>query len=154
VSTLHSSQFYFPLSSLLLHKSHRSKCPDVLHSSSGGSLFAYSVVWVGGWGLITNEAIFLIDRSIMALEAVKCNLFLTLHLLIFFLSLFTYENEGEIQDYCNCLFLKQFNSFNCFFRSCIVRTANIFSHVSLSDFVFLLEILDQSYRCLEGEVYF
>jgi hypothetical protein len=34
-------------------------------------------------------------------------------------------------DHCNCLFLKQFSSFNCFFKSRIVLTANVFCLVFL-----------------------
>jgi hypothetical protein len=54
-------------------------------------VFAYNV---GGWGLIPNEVIYLVTMSIMALEAVKYNLFFkSLHLFIFFLPLFTFENK-------------------------------------------------------------
>jgi hypothetical protein len=49
---------------------------------------------MGGCGSITSEMISLITMSIMALEAVKfCLLFKSLHLYIFFLPLFTLENE-------------------------------------------------------------
>jgi hypothetical protein len=42
---------------------------------------------------------------------------------------------------------------NCFFKSCINLIANIFCHLPLSDFVFLLEILDPLCRSLEGELF-
>jgi hypothetical protein len=41
-----------------------------------------------------------------------------------------------IWDYCNCLFLKQFRRFNCFFKSHIALTVYIFCRVSLSDVFF------------------
>jgi hypothetical protein len=78
----------------------------------------------------------------MAFEAIKFHLlFKYLHLSIFFFPLFTFENErsdlglfflyshsrirGMIWDYCNCLFFKQFSSFNHFYKSHIVLTTNI-----------------------------
>jgi hypothetical protein len=45
-----------------------------------------------------------------------------------------------IYDCCNCLSLEQFSSVNCFFKSHIVLTANIFCHMSLPDFIFLRKI--------------
>jgi hypothetical protein len=90
---------------------------------------------VGGWGSIPNEVIF----------------FNSLHIFIFFLTLFAFESEGVFCDYCNCLFLKQFSSFNCFFTSRIVLTANIFCHVSLI-LCFILTF-GPSCRCLEGELF-
>jgi hypothetical protein len=56
-----------------------------------------------------------------------------------------------IWDYCDYLFLKQFSS--SVFKSRIFLTANTFCHVFLSDFVFLVEILDPTCRCLEGELF-
>jgi hypothetical protein len=50
-----NTQFYFPLSSLLLHKCHKRRRTYIVRDSSVGSLFAYSV---GSWGLIPSEVIF------------------------------------------------------------------------------------------------
>jgi hypothetical protein len=78
-------------------------------------------------------------------------IFLNLHLFIFFLPLFTFENEGVIWDYCNCILN---NSAACNVSSKVaVLNANIFHRVSLSHFEFLLQILDPSCSCLEGELF-
>jgi hypothetical protein len=88
---LYNTQVYFPLSSLLLHKSHKWMHPYVVHHSSACITFAYCV---DGHGLIPNYALFLISTCIMALENIKLHLFSkTLHLFIFFLPLFTFKNE-------------------------------------------------------------
>jgi hypothetical protein len=87
---LFNIEFYFSLSSLLVHKSHKSRHTYIAGDSSVCSMFASGV---GSWGSIPKEVIFLMAMSIMALEAVKFNLFFkSLHLFILFLPLFTFEN--------------------------------------------------------------
>jgi hypothetical protein len=69
---LFNKELYFPLSSLLVHKSHRSRHTYIVSDSSVGSVFAYCV---GGLGSIPSEVTFLITMSIMALEAIKFDLY-------------------------------------------------------------------------------
>jgi hypothetical protein len=78
---------------VLVHKSHKSRYLYILRDSSVSSMFEFGV---GGWCSVLNEVIFLITMSIMTLEAVKFHLlFKYLHLFIFFLPLFAFENEGS-----------------------------------------------------------
>jgi hypothetical protein len=52
-----------------------------------------------------------------------------------------------------CLFLKQFGSFNFSFQSSIFQVANVFCHVCVFNFVFLLEIFKLACRCFEEELF-
>jgi hypothetical protein len=88
------TEFYFPLSSLLVCKSHKSMCSYIVSDSSVGSVSAYRA---GRWGSIPSEVIFLITMSIVASEAVKFHLFSnSLHLFILFLPLFTFEDVRSV----------------------------------------------------------
>jgi hypothetical protein len=51
----HITQFYFPLSSLLLHKSHKRQNPYIVCSSSVRSMLAYGVANLGP---VLNEVSF------------------------------------------------------------------------------------------------
>lgn len=131
------TQLYFPLPRLLLHKYRRSSRTYALHNSSVGSVFVYSA---SGWGSIPVRW-FLIDVSIIALEAVRFHLFLN--------SAFIYFGIiGTIS------FFFKFSSFNCFFNSHVILTTNRpdFFNSSLTYFVFIFEILDPSRRYQEGEL--
>jgi hypothetical protein len=72
---LYDSEFYFPLSSLFVHKSHKSWCTYVVSASSDGFMFAQRA---GFWDSILNQVIFFNHMSIIALEAVTFNFFLNL----------------------------------------------------------------------------
>jgi hypothetical protein len=50
------------LSSVLVHKSHKSRCLYVLRDSSVSSVFAYGM---GSWGSVLSEVIFVITICIM-----------------------------------------------------------------------------------------
>jgi hypothetical protein len=50
-----NTEFYFPLSLLLVHKSHKGSCTYAVCDSSVGSVFVYCV---SGWGSKPNEVIF------------------------------------------------------------------------------------------------
>jgi hypothetical protein len=52
---LFNTEYYFPLSSLLVHKSHKRRCTYVVSDSSVFSVFACVV---DGWGLMPNKVIF------------------------------------------------------------------------------------------------
>jgi hypothetical protein len=90
---LFNTEFYFPLSSLLVHKSHESKLTYVVSGSSIGSVFAYGP---RVWGLISQTVFFLIAMFVMGLEAVNFYLFFkSLYLFIFFLPVFTFKNKND-----------------------------------------------------------
>jgi hypothetical protein len=62
-----NTQFYLPLSSLLLHKHYKGRRTYVVSDNSDGSMFACDA---GSWGLIVSEVIF-----VMASEATTFHLF-------------------------------------------------------------------------------
>lgn len=60
----------------------------------------------------------------------------------------SHSRDWELGNF-DCLFLKHVASFNCFFKSCIHLTANVFSYVSQSDFLFLLRTWNHSAGALK-----
>jgi hypothetical protein len=89
---LFNTEFYFPLSSLLVHKSYKCRSTYIVSDSSVRSMFAYSA---SSWGSIPIEVIFLITMSVMALEAIKFHLFFKIFAFIYFLSSFIRIWEWE-----------------------------------------------------------
>jgi hypothetical protein len=96
---------------------------------------------------------FLITMSIITLEAVKFRIFLTLWNYLFYFSYIYIRERQKWFGIIVTVFLNILAASNCFFKSRIVRNANIFCHVSLSECVFLLDILNPTCSCLQGELF-
>jgi hypothetical protein len=84
-------QFYFPLLSLLLHKSHKSTSTYVVPDSSASNVYALGV---SNHCSIPSVVLFN-HLSIMALQAEFPFFYNSSHLFAFFLPLFTFENDSS-----------------------------------------------------------
>jgi hypothetical protein len=100
---------------------------------------------------VPSEVISLITMSTMVLEAIRFQLFFNFLYLFFPFFLYSHSRtRGVIWNYCD--YSWNISAALTVPSSHIVPAANMFCYISLSNFMFCLEILDPPCRCLEEKL--